>query len=115
MPVFSVVTPIFNAVRFLPATLDSVARLSVEHEHIVVDGGSADGTVELLESRSDPGLLWISEADRGQTHAVNKGFKRAGGQLIGWLNGDDEYSPRQLTAQWRTCSPIPTSAPCSAR
>ena len=91
MPVFSVVTPIFNAVRFLPATLDSVARLSVEHEHIVVDGGSADGTVELLESRSDPGLLWISEADRGQTHAVNKGFKRAGGQLIGWLNGDDEY------------------------
>jgi glycosyltransferase involved in cell wall biosynthesis len=52
MPVFSVVTPIFNAVRFLPATLDSVARLSVEHEHIVVDGGSADGTVELLESRS---------------------------------------------------------------
>jgi glycosyltransferase involved in cell wall biosynthesis len=91
MPVFSVVTPIFNAVRFLPATLDSVAGLSVEHEHIVVDGGSADGTVELLESRNDPDLVWMSESDRGQTHAVNKGFERASGELIGWLNGDDEY------------------------
>jgi glycosyltransferase involved in cell wall biosynthesis len=87
----SVVTPVFNASRFLEASLDSVARLTVPHEHLVVDGGSTDGTVELLGARDDPRLVWVSEPDRGQTHAVNKGFERAGGELVGWLNGDDEY------------------------
>jgi glycosyltransferase involved in cell wall biosynthesis len=91
MPSFSIVTPVYNSASFLEATLDSVARLTVSHEHIVVDGGSSDGTVALLESRSDPNLSWISEPDRGQTHAVNKGFERAQGELLGWLNGDDEY------------------------
>jgi glycosyltransferase involved in cell wall biosynthesis len=91
MPSISVVTPVFNSVRFLEATLDSVARLTVPHEHIVVDGGSTDGTVRLLEAHRDASLAWVSEPDRGQTHAVNKGFERAQGELIGWLNGDDEY------------------------
>jgi GT2 family glycosyltransferase len=91
MPSISVITPVFNSVRFLEATLDSVARLTVSHEHIVVDGGSTDGTVRLLEARRDPSLTWVSEPDRGQTHAVNKGFGRANGELLGWLNGDDEY------------------------
>ena len=54
--------------------------LAVSHEHIVVDGGSTDGTVELLEAREDPSLSWVSEPDRGQTHAVNKGFERATGR-----------------------------------
>lgn len=93
MPDLSVVTPVFNAVRFLPETLESVAALAVSHEHIVVDGGSGDGTVELLEARDDPSLSWLSEPDRGQTHAVNKGLERATGELVGWLNGDDEYVP----------------------
>ena len=87
----SVVTPVFNASRYLEASLDSVARLAVPHEHLVVDGGSTDGTVELLGARDDPSLVWVSEPDRGQTHAVNKGFERASGELVGWLNGDDEY------------------------
>lgn len=91
MPVLSVVTPVFNSARFLAETLDSVARLTVSHEHIVLDGGSTDGTVQLLEARGDPRLTWVSEPDRGQTHAVNKGFERAQGELLGWLNGDDEY------------------------
>jgi glycosyltransferase involved in cell wall biosynthesis len=91
MPQLSVVTPVFNSARYLAATLDSVSRLTVSHEHLVVDGGSTDGTVALLESRHDPSLSWISEPDRGQTHAVNKGFERARGELLGWLNGDDEY------------------------
>ena len=90
MPVLSVVTPVRNSAVYLPHALDSVARLSVPHEHIVIDGGSTDGTVELLQNRDDPGLHWISEADRGQTHAVNKGFARASGELLAWLNGDDE-------------------------
>src|SRR5436190_3482017 len=93
VPDLSVVTPVFNAVRFLPETLESVAALAVSHEHIVVDGGSGDGTVELLEARDDPSLSWLSEPDRGQTHAVNKGLERATGELVGWLNGDDEYVP----------------------
>jgi glycosyltransferase involved in cell wall biosynthesis len=90
MPVLSVVTPVRNAAAYLPYALDSVARLTVPHEHIVVDGGSTDGTVELLRNRDDPQLHWISEPDRGQTHAVNKGFASASGELLAWLNGDDE-------------------------
>ena len=85
------VTPVYNSARYLAHTLDSVSRLTVPHEHVVVDGGSTDGTVELLEARDDPHLRWVSEADRGQTHAVNKGFSSAQGELLGWLNGDDEY------------------------
>jgi GT2 family glycosyltransferase len=95
-PAFSVVTPVFNSARYLDASLDSVARLNVPHEHLVVDGGSTDGTVELLRTRDDPSLTWVSEPDRGQTHAVNKGFERARGELVGWLNGDDEYVPEAV-------------------
>jgi len=96
MPSLCVVTPVYNSARYLAATLDSVAQLTVSHKHIVVDGSSSDGTVELLEARDDPSLVWISEPDRGQTHAVNKGFKRASGELLGWLNGDDEYVPEAV-------------------
>jgi glycosyltransferase involved in cell wall biosynthesis len=90
-PVLSVVTPVYNSARYLSDTLESVARVTVPHEHIVIDGGSTDGTVELLEARADPRLRWLSEPDRGQTHAVNKGFAQARGALLAWLNGDDEY------------------------
>jgi glycosyltransferase involved in cell wall biosynthesis len=89
----SVVTPVFDPGPYLEACLDSVAALEVEHEHVVVDGGSTDGTVELLRDRDDPQLRWISERDRGQTHAVNKGLAMAGGSLVTWINGDDEVVP----------------------
>ncbi len=78
---------------YLPQALDSVAALSVDREHIVVDGGSTDGTVEILEGRDDPSLEWITEPDRGQTDAVNKGLARTTGEVIGWLNADDEWMP----------------------
>jgi glycosyltransferase involved in cell wall biosynthesis len=87
----SVVTPVYNSARYLPHALDSVRRLAVPHEHIVVDGGSTDDTVAVLDARNDPDLSWISEPDRGQTDAVNKGFARARGDLLAWLNGDDEF------------------------
>jgi len=90
-PAFSVVTPVYNGARYLTLALDSVAALTVEHEHIVLDGGSTDDTVAILEARDDPALHWVSEPDRGQTHAVNKGLERAQGEIVGWLNGDDEY------------------------
>jgi glycosyltransferase involved in cell wall biosynthesis len=86
----SVVTPLFNPGRYLEAFLDSVAGLQVEHEHVVIDGDSTDGTVELLRDRDDPRLRWTSEPDRGQTHAVNKGLATARGSLVAWINGDDE-------------------------
>jgi glycosyltransferase involved in cell wall biosynthesis len=95
-PLLSIVTPVFNAAPYLDACLDSVARLHVEHEHVVVDGGSTDGTVELLRSRDDDRLRWMSEPDRGQTHAVNKGLAMARGSLIAWINGDDEVVPEGL-------------------
>jgi len=92
----SVITPVRNLARYLPETLDSVAALRTPHEHIVVDGASDDGTVELLEGRDDPDLRWASEPDRGQTHAVNKGLESSRGELLAWLNGDDAYVPEQV-------------------
>jgi glycosyltransferase involved in cell wall biosynthesis len=89
----SVVTPVYNAAKYLSECLDSVARLPIEHEHVVVDGGSTDGTVELLRAREDAALRWVSEPDRGQTHAVNKGLEMARGDLLMWVNGDDEVVP----------------------
>jgi glycosyltransferase involved in cell wall biosynthesis len=77
--------------RYLPETLDSVAALKAAHEHIVVDGASDDGTVELLEGRGDPDVHWTSEPDSGQTEAVNKGLSQARGELLAWLNADDAY------------------------
>lgn len=89
-PVLSVVTPVYNGAQFLGSALDSVAALATPHEQIVVDGGSTDGTVELLKAREGTGITWLSERDRGQTHAVNKGFHRARGEFVAWLNADDE-------------------------
>jgi glycosyltransferase involved in cell wall biosynthesis len=97
-PTLSVVTPVFNSIRYLPSALHSVAQLTVPHEHIVVDGGSSDGTVDLLRGRSDASLVWTSEPDRGQTHAVNKGLDRARGMFVAWLNGDDELVPEAFDA-----------------
>jgi glycosyltransferase involved in cell wall biosynthesis len=93
MTLLSVVTPARNMAPFLGETLDGVAALSVAHEHIVMDGASDDGTVELLESREDPHLIWVSEPDSGQTNAVNKGLRKAQGDLVAWLNADDVYLP----------------------
>ncbi len=92
----SVITPSFGSGRFLAETLDSVAALRTPHEHLVIDGGSDDGTVELLQGRDDPDLTWVSEPDRGQTHAVNKGLERATGELCAWLNADDAYNPEEV-------------------
>ena len=89
----SVVTPTYNMARYLPDTLDSVAALRTTHEHIVVDGNSDDGTIELLEGREDPHLRWVSAPDSGQTEAVNKGLRMAQGDLVAWVNADDAYIP----------------------
>jgi glycosyltransferase involved in cell wall biosynthesis len=92
----SVITPIFNSADYLDQLLDSVAALTGDVEHIVMDGGSQDGTVQVLQSRGDPRLTWRSEPDRGQTHAVNKGIARATGDILNWINGDNAYLPNAV-------------------
>lgn len=87
----SIVTPVKNAVRFLAETLESVRRQ--DHpwvEHIVVDGGSTDGTLDLLRAAS--GVVWTSGADAGMYDAVNRGFRMARGEVLAYQNGDDRYA-----------------------
>jgi glycosyltransferase involved in cell wall biosynthesis len=96
-PTLTIVTPCLNAAATLPATLASVRAQDYPGlEHIVVDGGSTDGTVALLQKAD--GIRWISEPDRGLSHALNKGIALATGEVIGELNADDVYAPGALAA-----------------
>lgn len=93
----SVVTPSFNQAVFLERTLRSIhaQRGDFDLEHWVIDGGSTDGSVEILERWAD-NLQFVSEADRGQSHALNKGIARVTGEVIVWLNSDDILLPGAL-------------------
>jgi glycosyltransferase involved in cell wall biosynthesis len=94
---FSIVTPSFNQGRFLSDCLQSVANqrsADVQVEHIVVDACSTDETKALLQTHSD--ISWTSEPDDGQTDAINKGFRRASGEWLMWLNADDFLLPGAL-------------------
>lgn len=94
-PKITVVTPCLNARVTIEEALASVREQSYPNvEHVVVDGGSTDGTLEVLE-RAD-GIRYISEPDRGLSHAMNKGIGMATGDVIGWLNADDKYLPGAL-------------------
>ena len=96
-PLLSIITPSYNPGSTLEAALDSVAEQDYPAiEHIVVDGGSTDGTVELLQRREE--IRWVSEPDRGLAHAMNKGIAMASGEIVGELNADDVYLPGALAA-----------------
>jgi glycosyltransferase involved in cell wall biosynthesis len=100
-PLLSILTPSFNQGRFIRETLASVrSQNDANVEHLVMDGGSTDETLEILEqaARGDARIEWWSEPDRGQSHALNKLLDRAGGELIGWLNSDDCYLPGAFAA-----------------
>lgn len=96
--IVSVITPSFNQGRFIGRTLASVAGQGIpELEHIVIDGGSRDETVHVLSS-AQPAVQWVSEPDAGQADALNKGFLRARGEFLGWLNSDDIYYPGAIAS-----------------
>jgi len=91
-PLVSVLTPSFNHARWLGDNLLSVESQTYGAiEHVVMDGGSDDGSVTLLEARQRPSLIWRSEPDAGQSHALNKALRLSSGSIIGWLNSDDAY------------------------
>jgi glycosyltransferase involved in cell wall biosynthesis len=86
----SVITPSFNSGKFIEAAINSVLKQNYPHyEHIIIDGGSTDGTLSILKKY--PHLKWVSEPDNGQVDAMNKGFARSKGQIIVYLNADDFF------------------------
>jgi glycosyltransferase involved in cell wall biosynthesis len=92
LPKISIIIPSYNQRSFLSFALGSLALQNYpDLEVIVIDGDSSDGTIELLRARSDVVSCWISEPDKGQTNALNKGFDIATGEIFGWLNCDERY------------------------
>lgn len=97
LPKLSIVTASFNSIHTIRDTIESVLQQNYpDFEHIVVDGGSKDGTVELLKEY--PHLRWISEKDEGLYHAMNKGIQMATGEIVNMLNSDDCFRPGALQA-----------------
>lgn len=95
-PLISIVTPSFNQAEFIAEAIASVRLQSYRnYEHLIVDGMSTDGTVAIIRAlatgEEQTAIAWISEQDSGQSEALNKGFRRAKGEIIGWLNSDDRY------------------------
>jgi glycosyltransferase involved in cell wall biosynthesis len=103
LPKISIITPVYNNAPYIEHCIKSVLNQDYPHlEYIIIDGGSTDGTVELIEKYADRLAYFESKKDRGQTHALNKGFAHATGDIFAWLNADEQYLPGTLSKVGRT-------------
>lgn len=97
LPKISIITPSYNQGKYLEETINSVLSQNYQNlEYIIIDGGSTDNSLEIIKKYESNLDYWISESDNGQSHAINKGFKIATGDILGWLNSDDLLFPDSL-------------------
>jgi glycosyltransferase involved in cell wall biosynthesis len=112
MTLVSVVTPSYNQAAYLERTLRSVLDQRQDMapaglEYVVVDGGSTDGSIEIILRYADQLTWWVSEKDSGQAEAINKGMQRARGEIVGWLNSDDVFLPGAIAGALKTFAAHP--------
>ena len=109
-PKISIVTPVFNQVNYLEETILSILNQNYPNlEYIIIDGGSTDGTVDIIKKYESHLAYWVSEPDNGMYDAIQKGFDHSTGEIMGWLNADDLYVPNALLAVATTLNKNPNA------